>query len=359
MSEFDRFTRRRLLTLAGVVIASPLLAALPRFAGADEHSAHSGHSPQVANEPADTGEFIKLPQPRALKLAVNLNAVCLAPVVIAHGQGFFKQHNLDVELVNFGNSTEVLLEAIATGKADAGVGMALRWLKALEQGFDVKLTAGTHGGCLRLLSAANGSIQRLEDLKGKTIGVTDMASPDRNFFSILLKKHGVDPVRDVDWRLYPADLLGTALERGEVQAVSGSDPFMYRLIAGGKAQELATNLVEEYANLSCCVVGVTGQLVREDKRVVAALTQAILEAHDYAAQHPEAVAEGFQAYALNTSVEEVVAILHDHTHAHHAVGAALTTEISTYVTDLQGVEVISPSTDAQAFAREITADVFS
>ena len=156
--------------------------------------------------------------------------MCLAPVVIAHGQGFFKKHNLDVELVNFGNSTEVLLEAIATGKADAGVGMALRWLKALEQGFDVKLTAGTHGGCLRLLSAVNGDVHKLEDLKGKTIGVTDMASPDRNFFSILLKKHGIDPVRDVDWRLFPADLLGTALERGEVQAISGSDPFMYRLI---------------------------------------------------------------------------------------------------------------------------------
>jgi len=223
----------------------------------------------------------------------------------------------------------------------------------------VKLTAGTHGGCLRLLSAANGGVTKLEDLKGKTIGVTDMASPDRNFFSILLKKHGVDPVRDVEWRLYPADLLGTALERGEVQAVSGSDPFMYRLIKSGVARELSTNLVEEYANLSCCVVGVTGKLVREDKRVVAALTQAILEAHDYSVQHPEEVAKGFQAHALNTSVEEVQAILHDHTHGHHAVGAALTQEILTYVTDLKTVEVISKSTDPVEFAKEITADVFS
>ena len=186
-----------------------------------------------------------------------------------------------------------------------------------------------------------------------------MASPDRNFFSILLKKHGVDPVRDVEWRLYPADLLGTALERGEVQAVSGSDPFMYRLIKSGVARELSTNLVEEYANLSCCVVGVTGKLVREDKRVVAALTQAILEAHDYSVQHPEAVAKGFQAYALNTSTEEVQAILHDHTHGHHAVGAALTQEITTYVTDLKTVEVISKGTDPIAFAQEITADVFN
>jgi NitT/TauT family transport system substrate-binding protein len=233
MAVFDRLTRRHLLGLASVALASPLLMSLPRSSrAADEHA---GHAVDTGAEPTGTGDFIRLDTPRALKLAVNLNAVCLAPVVIAHGQGFFKKHNLDVELVNFGNSTEVLLEAIATGKADAGVGMALRWLKALEQGFDVKLTAGTHGGCLRLLSAVNGNVLKLEDLKGKTIGVTDMASPDRNFFSILLKKHGIDPVRDVDWRLYPADLLGTALERGEVQAVSGSDPFMYRLIKSGKA----------------------------------------------------------------------------------------------------------------------------
>ncbi len=34
-------------------------------------------------------------------------------------------------------------------QGDAGIGMALRWLKPLEQGFDVKITAGLHGGCLR------------------------------------------------------------------------------------------------------------------------------------------------------------------------------------------------------------------
>ena len=181
MAASDHLTRRRVLGLAGLTLAG---LTLPRLGfSADVHAGHN--TPQ---EPAGTGDFIRLDTPRKLKLAVNLNAVCLAPVVIAHGQGFFTQHNLDVELVNFGNSTEVLLEAIATGKADAGVGMALRWLKALEQGFDVKLTAGTHGGCLRLLSAANDGVSRLEDLKGKVIGVTDMASPDRNFFSILLKK---------------------------------------------------------------------------------------------------------------------------------------------------------------------------
>ncbi len=166
-----------------------------------------------------------LAQPTPVRLAVNLNAICQAPVVVADQHQFFKAHNLEVEFVNFGNSTELLLESIATGKAEAAVGMALRWLKALEQGFDVKLTAGTHGGCMRLLTRDDGPTS-LQALKGKTIGVTDMAGADKNFFSLLLKRHGVDPNSDVDWRVFPQDLLPMVLQKGEIQAASGSDPVM-------------------------------------------------------------------------------------------------------------------------------------
>ena len=63
----------------------------------------------------------------------------------------------------FGGSTDQLLEVIATGKADAGVGMALRWLKPLEQGFDVRITTAIHGGCMRLLASKASGIARLED----------------------------------------------------------------------------------------------------------------------------------------------------------------------------------------------------
>ena len=75
MAIFDHLTRRRLLGLAGITVAS---LSLPRLGvAADEHAGHN-----TAQEPAGTGEFIRLDAPRKLKLAVNLNAVCLAPVVI-------------------------------------------------------------------------------------------------------------------------------------------------------------------------------------------------------------------------------------------------------------------------------------
>ena len=64
-------------------------------------------------------------------------------IAVADQHGFFAQHNLKVEKINFAGATDQLLELLASGKADAGVGMALGWMKPLEQGFDVKLTAAT------------------------------------------------------------------------------------------------------------------------------------------------------------------------------------------------------------------------
>ena len=81
--------------------------------------------------------------------------------------GFFAKHNLKVEKINFAGATDQLLELLASGKADAGVGMALGWMKPLEQGFDVKLTAAVHGGCIRLLTTQESGITSVAGLEGQ------------------------------------------------------------------------------------------------------------------------------------------------------------------------------------------------
>ena len=96
--------------------------------------------------------------PRELKITWNTNAVCNVGVAVADAQGFFAKRNLKVEKINFAGATDQLLELLASGKADAGVGMALAWMKPLEQGFDVKLTAAIHGGCIRLITTHESGI---------------------------------------------------------------------------------------------------------------------------------------------------------------------------------------------------------
>jgi NitT/TauT family transport system substrate-binding protein len=298
--------------------------------------------------------------PHRVKLSWNAGAVCLAPVPVAIDFGFFEKQNLDVELVNYSGSTDQLLEAIATGKSDAGLGMALRWLKPLEQGFDVKIAAGTHGGCMRVLTRTDSGVDKLADLKGKIVAVGDLAGPDKNFFSIQLAKLGVDPNADVDWRAYPGNLLNVAVEKKEVHAFLSSDPLAYLWLKDSTYKEVASNLDAEYRDRACCILGLRGSLVREEPQVARAITQALLDSAMFTAQNPEKAAKSFQPYApKSASIEDLEGMVRYHTHHHHPSGDALKQELKAYADDLKTVSVFKPSTDTAKFAERIYVDIFS
>jgi NitT/TauT family transport system substrate-binding protein len=298
--------------------------------------------------------------PRKLRLSWNAGAVCLTPLPVAIDQGFFKKQNLDVELVNYSGSTDQLLEAIATGKSDAGLGMALRWLKPLEQGFDVKIAAGTHGGCMRVLTRVDSGITKLADLKGKSVAVGDLAGPDKNFFSIQLTRQGVDPNKDVDWRVYPGAVVNVAADKGEAQAFLASDPLAYLWLKDPAYREVASNLDGEYRERVCCIVGLRGSLVRDEPQVGRAITQALLDSAMFTAENPSQAAKSFQPYApKNASLEDLEGMIRYHTHHHHPTGAALKQELKSYADDLKVVSVFKPSTDTAKFAERIYVDIFA
>jgi NitT/TauT family transport system substrate-binding protein len=298
---------------------------------------------------------------RKLTFAWNANAFCLTPIVVAVDRGFFEKNGLEVELVNYTGSTDQLLESLATGKADAAVGMIHRWLKPLEAGFDVKIVGSSHGGCVRLVGSRAAGVTTLAQLKGKTIGVSDLASPGKNFFSILLAKNGIDADRDVTWRQYPANLLGVAVDKGEIQAIADGDPNLFLLEKQSRNAyvELATNLSGAYADKVCCVVGARGELVRQDKASTASLVRAILQASDFTAENPNEAAKVFAKYSPNIAPDDLRKLYATLTHHHHPTQAALRDEIEFYARDFQSVGVLKKSTDPARFAQHVFADVLA
>lgn len=93
--------------------------------------------------------------------------------------------------------------------------------------------------------------------------------------------------------------------------------------------------------------------------MAAAITHAILQAHAYAAQHPDVTAQAFNGKALNTTPEEIASVLKTHTHGHYSSGDAFVKEIDIYARDLKAINVLRPETDPLLFAKGITANVLA
>src|SRR5256885_3719844 len=83
---------------------------------------------------------------RSITFAWSQASFCHSPIPVALERGFFERNGLDVELLNWGGSADQLLEALATGKADAGAGLIHRWIKPLEAGLGVKLIGSVQIG---------------------------------------------------------------------------------------------------------------------------------------------------------------------------------------------------------------------
>jgi len=354
-------SRRRMLGLAGLAgIGAPFglmqaARALPVF-GVGPVADPLGNAPIC--RVSDSGSGPEGP-PRHIRFAYNGTGICTAAVPVALHRGYFAKRNLDVEFLQLAGNTDQMLQALATDKADAGSSMLLNWLKPLEQGINVKLTTGLHGGCTRLFVRKDAAFKDITALKGKTIGVSSISGPPRNFFAILLSDGGLDPQTDVQWREFPADLLLVALQRGEIDAIADSDPnaWLTGRRANGEIIEIASNLTGDYADLSCCTLGVRSSLWASDPAAVKALTLAIRDAAYHVAEHPDDAAEVFSKYTPKVAVADLATMLRSHTHGHHPAGAALRREVVKITTDLKRATIIRPNTDPMKLANRVVVDI--
>jgi len=288
-------------------------------------------------------------------------AACHAPLGYAAQQGIFAKHGIDIELVDFlANGDDALTKYLASGKIDAGAGFLLGWLKPLDEGLDVRLISATHAGCMRLLTTAASGIKKLEDLKGKTIAVGALNDAAQQTFSVSLVKAGVDPDKDITWKAFPDNLLSVAVQKGEADALGHIDPQGYDWILNDHLVEIANSQTGAYANLSCCTVGASLDFLKRDKALVRATVEAIVETHEFVADHPAEVAKFYkEKYNPPVSEETLRQLLGVLAYHHHPAGEALEKEIAEEIDDLKLIKVFRADADSKALAKKFSYNVFA
>src|SRR4051812_17558625 len=105
-------TRRALLRTAGIAlplgVIAPRVMAISRPAGLFDPLA----APPICRASAEVPLTVAQGPRRQLRLTWNASAICTVGVPVAQTKGYFDKRNLAVELINFGGSTDQLLEAI-------------------------------------------------------------------------------------------------------------------------------------------------------------------------------------------------------------------------------------------------------
>ncbi|NEV76753.1 ABC transporter substrate-binding protein [Rhodopseudomonas sp. BR0C11] len=303
---------------------------------------------------------VAAPAPK-IRLAWTEVAACHSPLGFGVAKGLYAKHNVDVELFYQGASGQTLIQALATGKADVGAGLIGDWLKPLEQGFDVKLFVGSHGGCQRLLASPASGIKDLAGVKGKTIASYDVVSPPKVAFQVTLAKAGIDPENDVTWKVVPFDLVGEAVNRGDADIAAHLDPWAFSIEKKFGLTKIADTQTGVYEGHTCCVLGANGAFLKANKDALRRLAIANIEVHDYVADHADEAAQWYldalkPAGLTHAELTEILGsfVLHN-----HPIGQPLVDQIQKSSEDLKLVKVLDSSTDPKAFAERVTVNLLA
>ncbi|TEA78003.1 ABC transporter substrate-binding protein [Allopusillimonas ginsengisoli] len=114
-----------------------------------------------------------------------------AQAIAAYEGGFYKKHGLDVELVEFKSGTD-LIKAIVGGQLDTGVLGFTNAASWSSRGADLKVVGGAQHGFHALVVREDAGIDKVEDLKGRTLASQKEGSTaDTVLKGVVLKDAGL------------------------------------------------------------------------------------------------------------------------------------------------------------------------
>ncbi len=226
--------------------------------------------------------------------------------------GIFAKHGFDAEVILLTGSPRIIQTLIA-GDIDYAVGGTASVLRARIRGADPVIVATTSNySGQRVLLRPDSPLQRLQDLKGKIVGVTQYGSQGDTFFRDALKKNGLKPDAEVNIiQMGGIPQVASALIAGKIDAaVSGESSLL--LIQQGRAKPLPGGSSKELNVLgSGAAVSATQRHIARDRPGILRFLRAYVEGVHYFKTNREGSVRALQKFFRGATAEQV-AFLYDH-----------------------------------------------
>jgi NitT/TauT family transport system substrate-binding protein len=197
------------------------------------------------------------------------------PFVIAEEKGFFKSDGVNVLIVIMQNA--VVVNGVVARNVDYG-GTFSNFVGAAISGLPVRIVMSVMDGSDHYL-VTGPKIKRVEDLKGKTFGISSFGGTPHSEAIMILRKYGMNPEKDVTFlQIGGSSSRYAALESGAVDAVMLVPPFNNFAKKRGFNQLLSFN---EIMNIPLGGLAVHNQKIKDKPDEIVKMIKAVLRATDY------------------------------------------------------------------------------
>lgn len=289
-----------------------------------------------------------------LKIAYN-NSLCEAPIQMGVEKGFFEQEGIKFEMVKV--DAAHMPEAIGSGQIDAGFGLLGKYLQPVDNGLDIKITAGIHTGCIKVLVPQDSDIKSVADLKGKKVGTTGLGAAAPTIITRRSLYHaGLNAAPDncdVEFVVYSGSDLAQALANGAVDAIANGDP---QASIAEKEYNLRpiidTATDDEYKDEYCCISFVTGKLAQEHPELADKFTTAIMKASLWVEENKDETAKiQVEKDWVSGDPEFNASVLKNYSYKPSVNGGYEALKVT--VPDLQAIGLINKDRDPEEFIDSI------
>ena len=226
--------------------------------------------------------------------------------------GIFAKHGVDADVILLTGSPR-LIQTLLAGEIDYAVGGVSSVLRARIRGVDPVIIATTANySSQRVLVRPDAPFQGLQDLKGKTVGVTQYGSQGDTFFRDALKKSGLKPDSDVTiLQMGGTPQVGSALVAGKIDAgVTGESGLL--LVQQGRVKQLPGGSAKDLkVPGSGATVNTTRSHIARDRDGALRFLRAYVEGVHYFKTNREGTVRALQKFFRGATVEQVTFLYDD------------------------------------------------
>ena len=181
-----------------------------------------------------------------------------------------------------------MVQQVGAGTVDIGITAITALLPAWDKGIDIKSVYQINvTNLFDFIVTADSGITDIQQLKGKSIGISDLGGGEVPMVRAILSSAGLNPDTDVKLRAIGTEATSilAAFEKGTIDAYSGGAHDLISLYARGFESE--SLIPEEYKSLPSTAIIANGTIMEENPELVEKVSRAIAKATDFSINNPE------------------------------------------------------------------------